>query len=346
MQAFRSAAFRILPGITGCLPTGLLARMTGRKPLFPFYHAVSDEPLPHIEHLYDIRSTKKFREDIDFLLKHFRPMLTDELLAHARNGSPLPKGSFFLSFDDGLREFHDVVAPVLLEKGVPAVCFLNSAFIDNRGLFYRYKASLLAGRILEKAPAASESSAVARLLQKNGVGSGSDLYHGILSVKYPERSLLNEIAGIMEFDFSRFLARNKPYLTSEQVNSLIGKGFLFGSHSIDHPEYFRIPEEEQIRQTKVSIDDICSRFSLDYRLFSFPFTDDGVKMNFFNRIFEGKEPIAGLTFGGAGLKKDSAVRNIQRIPMEETTLPARRIIHTEYLYYLAKESVRKNVVQR
>jgi len=40
----------------------------------PFYHVVSDEPLPHVEQLYNIKTIQQFKDDLDFLLKHFKPI--------------------------------------------------------------------------------------------------------------------------------------------------------------------------------------------------------------------------------------------------------------------------------
>ena len=110
--------------------------------VFPFYHAVSDVPLQHLAHLYPIRTRKAFERDLDFLLSHFEPVSMKEVLAHPeeKRGGRL---RMVLSFDDGLAQCHEVVLPILQKKGVPAVFFLNNDFIDNRGLFYRYKVSLL-----------------------------------------------------------------------------------------------------------------------------------------------------------------------------------------------------------
>ena len=54
---------------------------------------------------------------------------------------------FHLAFNDGWREFHGFIAPVLLDKGIPATCFLNSALIDNKELFYRFRSNLSIERI-------------------------------------------------------------------------------------------------------------------------------------------------------------------------------------------------------
>ena len=51
------------------------------------------------------------------------------------------------ALDDGLSGCHRYIAPLLRKKGIPASFFLNNRFIDNKSLFYRYKASLLVHQV-------------------------------------------------------------------------------------------------------------------------------------------------------------------------------------------------------
>ena len=51
------------------VPLNILVKGTGQRNIYPFYHAVSDEELIHIKHLYKVRTVKEFERDLDFLLK-------------------------------------------------------------------------------------------------------------------------------------------------------------------------------------------------------------------------------------------------------------------------------------
>lgn len=116
----------------------MLQQVARRFVICPFYHAVSDTPLPHISPLYRHRTEQEFRADIDWLLAHYEPIHWYEIDTYERAYKP----AFCLTFDDGLKEFYTIVAPILEEKKVPCVCFLNSAFIDNKDLMFRYKEAL------------------------------------------------------------------------------------------------------------------------------------------------------------------------------------------------------------
>ena len=295
-----------------------------KTPLFlPFYHLVSDENPAHVRHLYPVRTVQQFRDDLDFFLKYFRPVGLERVVEQClppKGSKTLPRSEFHLSFDDGLRECYDVVMPILLEKGIPATFFLNSAFVDNRALMFRYKASLLQ---------ASEAA----------------LPSNPLRVRYADRHLLDEWAAAAGVDFQAFLEQKQPYLTAEQIQTMQNKGFTFGGHSTDHPLYSQLTLHQQLEQTLDCLRHLKERFHLKHTVFAFPFTDDGVGLAFFTAIHQQLgEPL--LTFGGAGLKQDVAPGHLQRFPMERTTLPARRVVSAEYAAYLVKKALGKDTVRR
>lgn len=276
--------------------------------LLPFYHVISDERLPHIENLYRVKSVREFRRDIEWLLRHFEPVDLPTFMSHLVAGEPFSRPSMLLTFDDGLSECSEVIAPVLLELGVPAVFFLNSGFVDNAGLFFRYKVSLL-------------------------LGAGADKHDDgrpLLQLRHSDMGWIDAEAERRGVDFGGFLRKQQPYMTSAQVRQLIEDGFHVGAHSVDHPEYQYLTLEEQVRQTRDSMDEVQARFDLDYRAFSFPFTDYGVSRAFFERVYA--EGIADATFACAGVKSDGFRQNQQRVAMEAGALTAEQIVKTELLY--------------
>lgn len=321
------------------LPFSFLLR-TARQRLFsPFYHLVTDQAAPHVQHLYPFRTVAQFRADLDFLLAHFRPIGLIDLLENR----PIEQPSFFLSFDDGLREIYDVVAPMLKERGIPATIFLNSQFIDNQDLFFRYKASLLIDCLKNKKYSKHTLQAAQSLFYKK---MKLDLlqqdYKNLLQVRYHDRKILDDLALVLNYDFQTFLDTYQPYLNTTQIKELIADGFSFGAHSIDHPEYRFISYDEQIQQTKTSLQVIQEKFSLDYAAFSFPFTDFCVS----NAFFEESRTFLELSFGCAGLKKDPAERHLQRFGMEGTYKNGSDLIKEEYLAFILKRAIGKDKIKR
>lgn len=50
-----------------------LIRWAGQSVVFPFYHTVSPEPLPHIRHLYRVLKPEEFERDLEQLLRWYEP---------------------------------------------------------------------------------------------------------------------------------------------------------------------------------------------------------------------------------------------------------------------------------
>jgi len=289
-----------------------LIRLTNVQIINVFYHLVSNHYLPYIAPLYKYRNAKEFENDIDFLLKYFQPVSVNDVLSHAKGEKIIEKPSFHLSFDDGMSGVYDLALPVLKRKGIPATVFVNAAFVDNKDLFYRYKAALIA----DKKP-----------LQQREV----------LNIKYSEKEKLNQIALDLHIDFDTFLKEEKPYLTTEELKILQKNGFTIGAHSIDHPNFCLISEEEQIRQTLDSCRFVKENFCEEKLFFAFPFGDEGVKNSFFEKIY----PQVDLTFATSGISSSQNGRNIGRIAMEGIMKNGKDIIHRALTTKLIKSNLKQ-----
>lgn len=330
--------------ISNIIPYRILSRVANQKTIFPFYHMISDQKdIVHIKHLYKVRNTNEFEKDLDFLLKHYLPIDFQTLLKRYENNEKPKRNEFLLTFDDGLREFHDVIAPILLKKGIPAVNFLNPSFIDNKDIFFRYKLSILVDKL--KSLNTEEYKDLGGWFKQSDL-TLDDQFSSLYSINYFNKHKLDELANYLSVDFKEYLRENKPYMSSSQIESLIQKGFSFGAHSLDHPQYSDLTIKDQIQQTKVSIEIVTNRFDLDYQTFSFPFTDYGVNKVYFDTVLSGQGKIADITFGCAGLKKDSVSKNIQRIPIEIDQFSAEQVIKGEHLYWLFKAFLNKNHIKR
>jgi len=343
MAGYRDTFLHLFRKPGALLPTRWLAAWSGQRFIVPVFHTVSDDNPEHIRQLYPVKTVRQFTADLDFLLKNYRPVNLLELENLLHHGIFPKTNTFLLTFDDGLREFHDLIAPLLLQKGIPAICFLNSDFVDNKSLFFRYKASLLIGAF-EREKQQIQSDPVIKWLKRYAPNQ-INIRSALLSISYQNRGALDELATTVGLDFADYLAKQQPYLNSDQILSLKNQGFCFGAHSCDHPEYRFLGLEEQLRQTRESVDSICNRFALPYRTFAFPFTDYGVSKAFFQNLYE-QVPVISLSFGCAGLKKDSFPQHIQRIPFETGDLSAKEILNNEYLYFLLKALAGKNRIHR
>ena len=276
----------------------------------PFYHTVSDEYLPHINPLYATKNRSEFSKDIDFLSRHFEPVNADTVYLHAIQKKNSVKNSFHLSFDDGLRGVYEIICPLLYQKGIPATIFINTAFVDNKDLFYRHKIALLIDKMNKKKPSPAEKSEIKKLL----------------ATTYSQKEYIDKTAILLEVDFQEFLEKYRPYLTTEELFDMKKKGFTIGSHSIDHPHYSEIDETEQIRQTIESCKYIKETFQESNAYFSFPFSEEKISDSFFIAVSSHTD----LTFGISGMKVRNQGKHLGRIDMEKRK-NAQEIINPQLL---------------
>lgn len=332
----KSILFRGLYSLSPLLSQHLLFRLTGRHRFWPFYHVVSAESLPHIKHLYCYPDPTTFEQQLDELLRYFKPVDLATALRQPNPEQPI----LHLSFDDGLRECATVIAPILKRKGIPATFFLNSAFVDNRALMFRYKASLL----IERGQAYWQAADWQQTFANYGLAPQSDLSSSLLQIRWKEQELLDTLAAALGVDFSDFLQKQRPYLSLAELKTLQADGFTLGAHSHDHPRYNSLSLEEQLGQTQRSIAFLKNNLQIEQPPFAFPFTDDGLSLAFFEAL--ANEGIS--CFGGAGIKQDEARNNLQRFPMEQKKhiRPATQLLKAEYAYYALRRLFAKHRIRR
>ncbi len=297
-------------------------------PVFlPFYHVVSDQKLPYIQN-YNYRNTDEFEKDLDFYLKYFKPVSLQYLVENRHSREKV----FHLSFDDGLKECTEVIAPILLKKGIPATFFINTSFADNKALFHKYKASLVLNELKEKVNQEAEE-----IMKDAGFST-----ENILSLSISQTMILDEVANILSLNFERFMENEKPYLTTNQVLRLKEDGFSIGAHSCNHPEFWKISSGAQLEQVRKSMDWVNKNIKPEIKAFAFPFTDDGVSSTVLQTIKE--ENICDITFGTAGLKFDTFDFHLQRYPVEAPGDFVQNI-KAEWVYFILRKWIGKAVVK-
>lgn len=304
----------------------------------PVYHCVSDENLPHIRNIIHYKNTKQFEEDLDYLSKHFRWITWSEFKDFVNGKFKSEKKIALLTFDDGFREFYDIVLPILERKGIYACNFINPAFIDNHEMMFRCKASLII-EAAEKAKTADPE--IYRMLSPENP-SKEAFRQEILKISYHQRAILDQLTERLEIDCKAYLEEHKPYLTTDQLKTLTKKGYGISSHSWDHPKYEELSLEEQLESTDKTFNYLKENDFL-YESFAFPFTDFGVKKDFFDELFKSNEIFC--SFGSAGAKLDSIERNFHRIPMEMGE-SGEQIIRKEAAYFRLKKLINKNKITR
>ena len=257
-----------------------------------FYHTISDEDLGFAKHLYPIKSVKEFEEDLDFLLANFEILKWEQL----KNWQTIQKPTFLLTFDDGLRQVGEIIAPILLKRGIPAIFFVNKSFALHEAVFYKNKVSWLKSQIEDRT-----------------------VWQKLTECNFHESGKINHLADQHGIDLN-MLRPKDLYLSKNEIKSLSDKGFMIGAHSVNHPHFKDIDEVAQLRQINESVQWVVENFNSSMPTFAFPFEDYFLKKSFFEKVY--KLPFSPqITFGTSDGKEDVILNSIQRIDAERSGLP-------------------------
>ena len=287
--------------------------------IFPFWHSLSDEPLPHIQSLYQPYNISQFKKSLDGLLKHFIPVSIEDIVEN--NFKP---GKFYMhiSFDDGLLEAYQNAAPILKEKGIPASFFINPPFLGDKQYMFRYEVSFLIRLFKQSSlPSDVKSEQIKALLE-------------LKSISKSDRSTIEKLLG-----YAPKFPDRRIYMNDSEVQHLYKDGFHIGAHSMTHPLFCDIQAGEQKKEVMESLGFIQDNWPSDIRSFAFPYTDDGVSAENIRLIHQ--ESGLSLSFGTAGYGKHPGIPHFQRIPMEHNKVfSSMRIIKTELLASFLKHKNR------
>ena len=324
------------------IPAGFhfLRRRSGVNPLIINYHMVSDEDHAYIKHLYHYRSIDAFKRDLDFYISRYQPVGLEEMLKSLKGEGTIPENALHLTFDDGFREVHEVIGPLLKQYEIPATFFITSDFLDNKMLNHDNKQSMVADHLISKGSGRTHDD-ILKLLSDNH-GSGNSIKDQILNIPYSKRALINAIAARLGIDFKEFLKNQRPYMTTSQVKDLLEQGFTIGSHSLDHARFPELSLDDQVDQVKKSLEFLVDSFSIEYRVFAFPYSDRGVSGAFFHRV----SGLLEASFGTHGLQEDPVNTHFQRISVEKYKQPARKTLKFHYARRMIYNSLGKAFVTR
>lgn len=326
---------------------GLLDRLPatlfmGAQELFlPLYHIVAEQPVAHGSYTRAFQTPASFAAQLDAWLQLFRPIGVEELLRAARGEATLPARSMLLTFDDGLREIGELVAPLLRRKGVPAVIFVSTSVLENQDLLFQHKASLIADHLRRRSRPQAEAELARRLDLANP--TTEELCRSVLALGYRARARLDELAQLLELDVAAYCRERRPYLTVEELRGLAADGFVIGAHSVDHPKYAALSLQEQLEQTRASMQFVAETFAPPVRAFAFPFSDGGVSARFFREA--AAQGLVDLTFGTAGLRED-VPHSFQRVTLDKSTGDPSRIVSRIYAAQWLRRALRRNTLRR
>lgn len=263
------------------LTAGTLWRLPGRfgiaRALGPSYslrcvvfHDTSVSESPFTKGMGVSITPAKLETVLTFLASHYVPVSLQDILDDA-GGRGLPPRSILLTFDDGYASVMDTAVPLCRKLGLPAIFFVNVAFLDNQRLapdnLVCYVANVLGMQTI---------NAAARIIKgfdTPQLHSQTDVYRRFFpSLSLSEREAflvtLVQLGGISERDLAE---ESRLFLTRKQLCDLVSMNFEVGSHTYSHVHCRSLTSDnfdQEINSNKIELERLLGRkvrsFSLPY----------------------------------------------------------------------------------
>lgn len=336
MKQIASLGRRFAKGIRRSMPLGLYPYFIPRDVVGVFYHSVSDQRLPHIQHLYPPEPVARFEAALRYIKRRYHPVTDAEVFAHRVEGRPLPPRALHLSFDDGFSECYTVAFPLLQQYGIPCTLFVTSDWVDNKNMFYRNKVSLCIEAVQQlprdaaKMVFTSLNNAVDTKLSSIG-----DFEGWIKSLEPKHEPVIDMAAKMLGIDTQDYLQTRKPYMAREQIRALHAAGFTIGAHTRSHTKLSLLSPEQIEAEIVGSARFVQEITGAGQVPFSFPYSSTGVDRNLLAGIRQ-RHPLLGLFYDTMDLRQDApfivnriwAEKSAYRDAGRETNLPA--LLHAAY----------------
>lgn len=328
----------VLKELLYCLSSKKWICLFKDQTIFPYYHIVKDEKIPHIKNLYSYKNKKQFTADLLFLKENYIPMSPKDL--EIKKDS---KNHFLLSFDDGLKEVYSEIYPVLKQMGIRAIFFINPTFIDNQNGFYKHYISLIISHLEDNNFICEHLKFISEHFSFS-YRNNDDFKRKFLKIDFAKKDNIITVFEYLGINHIDFLNSESPYLTKIQIQEMINDGFCFGGHTMSHPKLERLTIEEQKKEIINSMEWLKENFNIDYSFFAFPFSDKKISKKLMKELFDYDDKI--FLFGNSGLKKDFDNRVIQRFSIEDPNKKIGKLLVSENLYKYFNVLIGKYKIKR
>ncbi len=213
-----------------------------------------------------------FREQLDYLQRHYQPISLDQLIAAARGDLVLPPRAVLLTFDDGYADHYQYVFPILVERRISASFFPPSQAVLERRMLavnkihFTLAAVLDTGKLVADLEARLAQHDVTEILsieayrQAHRVASRFDTADVAYLKRMLQFALPAPLRGEMiDHLFQRFVTCDETafaeelYVTRDQLHVMVAAGMHVGSHGHRHVWLNHLTRAEQAADIDASL---------------------------------------------------------------------------------------------
>jgi peptidoglycan/xylan/chitin deacetylase (PgdA/CDA1 family) len=229
------------------------------------YHYVRDPERSRYPRI-KVRSTKEFRNQLDYIAGHFTPVTAQEVIAASRGDTTLPPNAVWLTFDDGYLDHYLTVFPLLHDRGWQGSFFAPARAVSEGKLLDVNKIHLLLAAVdnISKLVSDIRSDTGPAFEHLWSAYAAADVYDpaevvfvkNVLQHALPQRDRTRIVDNL----FARYVSLDERaiasefYMSSDQIRLMVRNGMFFGSHGYDHSWMTNLAVEEQLREVRLSLD--------------------------------------------------------------------------------------------
>jgi peptidoglycan/xylan/chitin deacetylase (PgdA/CDA1 family) len=263
------------------LAAGTLWRVPGRfgiaRILGPSYslrcvvfHNISATESPFTRGMGVSITPSHFEAALKFLARYYNPVRLRDVLDDC-DGRGLPPRAALVTFDDGYASVIESAAPLCRKFGVPAVFFLNAAFVGNHRLaadnLVCYAANVLGMEAINAAARSVKGSDTPKLQ------SLADVFARFFpAISLPERQeFLDALVHLGKISERQLATEAGLYMTGRQICDLASSDFEIGNHTYTHVHCRSLSSQnfgQEIDRNKAELETLSGRrvrsFSLPY----------------------------------------------------------------------------------
>jgi peptidoglycan/xylan/chitin deacetylase (PgdA/CDA1 family) len=228
------------------------------------YHHIAEQDNEFIDHLGIRVHPDEFKWQLDLYARDYDVINLETALS-----GRLPRRPLLITFDDAYRTVLDVAAPMLKERGLPALFFLSSEVVSGDGLMLDNLLNLLANQI---GIGALETALTEAEPQYDNVPTL--ISEVVAKMPYEQRSrLADELSARYGLDPVALRRDSNLYLEPSDLPELKKYGIDIGCHTGSHAHCSSLDAnaaEIEVIQAKRHLEEMSG---LQVRVFSYPYSD-------------------------------------------------------------------------
>ena len=266
------------------------------------FHDISAAESPFTRGMGVSTRPADFEAALKFLTKYYNPVRLQDILPDS-DGRTLPPRAVLVTFDDGYSSAMKWAAPICRKLGVPAVFFINAAFLDNHRLAPDNLVCFVANAL------GMETINAAVRMAKGGDSPGLSGMAEVFSRFFPSISLeqravfLDALAQLGKIDERKLAEQAQLYLNRKQIGELASLDFEIGNHTYSHVRCRSLTAENRAGEIDRNKAELEAASGKKVRSFSVPYgSSEDLSKDLVGHLRHSGHEVAFLSESAANLR--------------------------------------------